>query len=276
MMRVSPSEMSAVLRVYNRLSTGELQRDERTSVSDGLETNARSDPNTAQPMVDTDQVLTETCNEYVEVFEKSFAFPYLVVVTTPEAVVLERFGDVRSVQRAELDGIVLGHSLALNSKGINPFSTAMVLKRPLFIEKYDKWIHSLQYWNSFVFPFNGPKNDCAGLVGFLFSEMPFGPGVGPFLQAIVMKMELTFAEKAKKSARKWQTYESMEESLLRFGLTERERQIATYWALDYDYKQISKAIGISEHTVRSIIYRINNKLNVNSKASMILRLFDAI
>ena len=46
--------------------------------------------------------------------------------------------------------------------------------------------------------------------------------------------------------------------------------------MDYDYKQIGRAIGISENTVRVITNRLNAKMNVNSKASLILRVLGAI
>ena len=68
----------------------------------------------------------------------------------------------------------------------------------------------------------------------------------------------------------------MGHQLEQFDLTPRERQVAALWMMDYDYKQIGRAIGISENTVRVITNRLNAKMNVNSKASLILRVLGAI
>jgi len=277
-MRVNPSEMSAVLRMHDRMRPTGFHQNQSTAAADGLENvGVARAPHDDRRMKECDSVLVETCSEYNDVvFKKTLPFPYLFVATTPEAVVLERYGDVQSVREADRDGIARGQSLGLDSKGVNCFSIATVLRRPLFVEKNDHSVHSLKRWNAFVFPLNGPDGLCAGLLGFLFLELPFGPGAGPLLRAIARKMELTFIKKMKSRLLKSHLFENVEENLIRLGLTEREREVASYWILDYDYKQISKAIGISEHTVRSIIYKINSKLNVNSKASMILRIFEEI
>lgn len=52
------------------------------------------------------------------------------------------------------------------------------------------------------------------------------------------------------------------------NLSKREKEILLYWISDYNYKQISKMLYISESTVRTHIQNINNKLNANSKASI--------
>ncbi|MBB6635912.1 helix-turn-helix transcriptional regulator [Cohnella thailandensis] len=58
-------------------------------------------------------------------------------------------------------------------------------------------------------------------------------------------------------------------------LTQREKEILSYWMRDYDYKHIGILLGISRHTVKVHISRINLKLQVNSKASLILKLISA-
>jgi len=70
--------------------------------------------------------------------------------------------------------------------------------------------------------------------------------------------------------------ELLEERLKLFKLTDREKEISMYWLLDYDYRQIGKVLGISENTVRVYVTKINTKLKVNSKASLILRVLGAI
>ncbi|WP_246073048.1 helix-turn-helix transcriptional regulator [Paenibacillus dokdonensis] len=58
----------------------------------------------------------------------------------------------------------------------------------------------------------------------------------------------------------------------KFNLTEREMQIALYWIKDFSYQEIGRLLGISPNTVRSHLSRINIKLQVNSKASLILKI----
>ncbi|HEX7056020.1 MAG TPA: helix-turn-helix transcriptional regulator [Bacilli bacterium] len=68
----------------------------------------------------------------------------------------------------------------------------------------------------------------------------------------------------------------LEQRIDELDLTPREKEIATYWALDYDYRQIGKALHISENTVRTVIGKINLKMHVNSKASFLLKIFGVI
>jgi len=60
-----------------------------------------------------------------------------------------------------------------------------------------------------------------------------------------------------------------------YGLTAREKEILNYWVQDLDYKEIALKLGISKNTVKVHISRINLKLQVNSKASLILKLIGA-
>lgn len=60
-----------------------------------------------------------------------------------------------------------------------------------------------------------------------------------------------------------------------YRLTVREREIIGYWMKDFNYREIALLLGISQNTVKVHISRINLKLNVNSKASLILRLIGA-
>ncbi|MFD0673419.1 helix-turn-helix transcriptional regulator [Cohnella sp. GCM10027633] len=60
-----------------------------------------------------------------------------------------------------------------------------------------------------------------------------------------------------------------------YHLTGREKEIIGYWMKDFNYREIALLLGISQNTVKVHISRINLKLNVNSKASLILRLIGA-
>ncbi|GIO11030.1 hypothetical protein J19TS2_05850 [Cohnella xylanilytica] len=68
---------------------------------------------------------------------------------------------------------------------------------------------------------------------------------------------------------------AFEQVTQKYRLTQREKEILHYWMKDYDYKHIGLLLGISRHTVKVHISRINLKLQVNSKASLILKLIGA-
>jgi DNA-binding CsgD family transcriptional regulator len=68
----------------------------------------------------------------------------------------------------------------------------------------------------------------------------------------------------------------LQERLARFNLSKRQQEVALYWMLDYNYKQISKTLQISEHTVRTVIATIHKKLGVDSKASLILKVIGIV
>ncbi len=57
-----------------------------------------------------------------------------------------------------------------------------------------------------------------------------------------------------------------------YHLTPREKEILFYWMKDFDYRQIALLLGISRNTVKVHISKINMKLQVNSKASLILKI----
>ncbi|WP_369417978.1 helix-turn-helix transcriptional regulator [Cohnella mopanensis] len=56
-----------------------------------------------------------------------------------------------------------------------------------------------------------------------------------------------------------------------FGLSPREQEVALHWMMDFNYKEISLLMQISELTTRTYIKNIHLKLGVNSKASLIIK-----
>ncbi|WP_027094010.1 response regulator transcription factor [Cohnella thermotolerans] len=73
----------------------------------------------------------------------------------------------------------------------------------------------------------------------------------------------------------WLTESAFEQAAEKYRLTQREKEILNYWMRDYDYKRIADLLGISRHTVKVHISRINLKMQVNSKASLILKMIGA-
>ena len=53
-------------------------------------------------------------------------------------------------------------------------------------------------------------------------------------------------------------------------LTVREREVLTHFAKGKPYARIAEALGVSTETVRNAIYRIQNKLGVESKQEIVV------
>jgi DNA-binding CsgD family transcriptional regulator len=64
----------------------------------------------------------------------------------------------------------------------------------------------------------------------------------------------------------------IKETIGNYHLTSREQEILFYWMKDFDYRQIALLLGISRNTVKVHVSKINLKLQVNSKASLILKI----
>ncbi|WP_311764822.1 helix-turn-helix transcriptional regulator [Paenibacillus agricola] len=66
----------------------------------------------------------------------------------------------------------------------------------------------------------------------------------------------------------------IKETTENYHLTAREKEILFYWVKDFDHRQIALLLGISRNTVKVHIAKINLKLQVNSKASLILKVLN--
>ena len=53
-------------------------------------------------------------------------------------------------------------------------------------------------------------------------------------------------------------------------LTPREREVLTHFAMGKSYAQIAQALGVSTVTVRNAIYRVQDKLGVDSKQEIVV------
>lgn len=68
----------------------------------------------------------------------------------------------------------------------------------------------------------------------------------------------------------------LREELNRCDLTNREKEVASYWVMDYSSKEIAAVLFLSEHTVKSMLKSINRKMDVSTKASLILKLLEGV
>jgi transcriptional regulator of acetoin/glycerol metabolism len=206
----------------------------------------------------------------------AFYFPYLLMVTDANGVIIYITGDDVSVSNAErMNNIGVGSSMSFSSAGTNAISAAIELQRAVVICGEQHFLETMRDWITLCIPVRNSENHIAAYLTFSsFHNIP-GPIIYPCLESISARLEYQL-KKAETQGKAWFVEEILEERLKNLPLTPREKEVAMYWLLDYDYKQISKVVGISENTVRVYVTRINNKLRVNSKASLILRVLGAI
>ncbi|MFK7696057.1 LuxR C-terminal-related transcriptional regulator [Paenibacillus sp. HJGM_3] len=206
----------------------------------------------------------------------AFYFPNLLLVTDSNGVVLHMSGDEDSIQNAaRINNIGIGSAMSLTSAGTNAVSAAIELQRPVWVHGEDHYLDTLQDWVTMCVPIHNSEGHPVGYLALCALQDVSAPFLYPCIESIALSMEYEL-RKTELQSKTWFVEEILEERLKTFKLTIREKEIAMYWLLDYDYKQIGKVLGISENTVRVYVTKINSKLKVNSKASLILRVLGAI
>lgn len=222
------------------------------------------------------QALMDIIQKLAYLKTNTFYFPNLLMVTDNHGVILTISGDERSMRQAEnLNNIGIGSSLSLSSAGTNAVSAAIELQRPVYIAAEDHYLDTMQNWVTMCVPIHNAEQLGVGYLVLTAFQPISAPFMYPCIKSIALLLEYEL-RKTELQSKTWFVEEMLEERLKGFKLTHREKEVATYWMLDYDYKQIGKVLGISENTVRVYVTKINRKLKVNSKASLILSVLGAI
>ncbi|WP_155987979.1 LuxR C-terminal-related transcriptional regulator [Gorillibacterium massiliense] len=203
-------------------------------------------------------------------------FSYLLILTDEKGIVLAISGDTETVSRSDyMLQLGPGSSMSFSSMGTNPVACAMELGRNVYLQRSDFYLNSFNSWSGLC---QAVRNSTKEVVGYIvlmsMNEVPY-----LFLRAlahsIIGNVEHDYHIHSER-IKSWFIEEMFEDRLKNFSLTPREQEIAMYWMLDYDQKQIAKVLKISENTVRVFVGRINLKMHVNSKASLILKVLGAI
>lgn len=222
------------------------------------------------------QILMDVILRQAHLKTNTFYFPNLLMVTDNHGVILTINGDERSIlQAANLNNIGIGSSLSLSSAGTNAVSAAIDLGKPVWISGEDHYLDTMHNWVTMCVPIHSADNQGIGYLVLTAFQHISAPFMYPCIKSIALLLEYEL-RKTELQSKTWFVEEMLEERLKAFKLTLREKEVATYWLLDYDYKQIGKVLGISENTVRVYVTKINRKLKVNSKASLILSVLGAI
>lgn len=263
------------------VSSEEMERFEQKSIHNGVQKDTmrvrfRLSGKMLERLLTKCQTLMDIIRKEDLLGAQAFYFPCILMVTDTNGVIIYITGDEVSISNAEqMNNIGVGTSLSFSSAGTNAVSAAIELQRAVVICGEQHYLTTMRDWITLSIPIRNSENHIAAYLAFSsFHNIP-GPIIYPCLESISARLEYQL-KKAEAQGKVWFVEEILEERLRHLPLTPREKEVAMYWILDYDYKQISKVVGISENTVRVYVTRINNKLRVNSKASLILRVLGAI
>jgi DNA-binding CsgD family transcriptional regulator len=215
--------------------------------------------------------LIEAYNSHLDIMDGLY-IPHLMYLTDINGVILHMCGPEETMLAANrMMNIGSGSSMSLSSSGITGVSAAIALGRSAFVNGKEHYLELFRDWNSMATPVHDPLGKTVGYIAMTASSSISILLMSPFTEWIAARIEETL--KKSKATQPPITDGHLWEKLLDYELSTRERDIALLWIRDYDYKQIGKRLGISENTVRVYISRINSKMKVKSKASLILKVF---
>lgn len=218
----------------------------------------------------------DIAEEWISSSPQRFFFPHLLTVTDAYGVVLHISGDPESLEQSErMLKIGVGSSLSISSAGTNAVSAAIELRRSAFISGNDHYLDVMKDWMTLCVPVWNADLRPVAMVALFASRRISALLAYAALASIASVIETNFQRKNSNN-KSWFSDAELMELLNQYEFSPREREIAFYWLLDYDTKRIGQMLGISENTVRVYISKIHAKLNVNSKASFILRVLKGI
>ncbi|MCF2945744.1 LuxR C-terminal-related transcriptional regulator [Paenibacillus tarimensis] len=196
-------------------------------------------------------------------------FPHLFLITDSSGMVLYVNGSEQVVKKAGGFQICTGSSFALEHAGLNAVSASIELHRPSIVCGEEHSLKILNEWNSCCTPIAGKDRAISGFL-VVFTDMTFDCSVLINLLGYISSVVgHDILEKTDDDI-------NLDQLLNPFQLTNREKEVMRYWFLDYDYKQIGQLLKMSPATVKVNVTNVYNKMNVNSKASFILKVLGII
>lgn len=207
------------------------------------------------------------------IFREALPSPFALVVTDPLGTVIHVL-EHPAGGRSHLGTVAsVGVNLTEGPGRILPLEAAVHRQADVWLSGREPWFPGQSGWSCAVVALRETNRSVFAYMSLFAPERNLTEDMFPYVRALALVMESELVA----GRTHWTDFaDFMAAQLEKFNLTPRERQVAALWMMDYDYKQIGRAIGISENTVRVITRRINLKLNVNSKASFILRVLGAI
>jgi DNA-binding CsgD family transcriptional regulator len=211
--------------------------------------------------------LQHVFKEKESIFSHSLPEPFALYIT-------DKAGNIISSLHSKNGLQATGEDLAAARTTVEIVLFAIAGRSDVYLQGDEPGLKNWAGWSGFACEITDRQKEVIGYFALYCKSEMLDARMFPFIRSIVSLLE---DEMNVRTARKGTPFaEHLTEQLLRFHLTPRERQVAALWMMDYDYKEIGRTMGISENTVRVMTNRLNGKLQVKSKASMILRVLGAI
>ena len=240
---------------------------------DGLWLQYENQRRTARCRYDPAERIRKIFAEKEQVFRRALPAPFVLLAIEESGEVVYALSHPEC-RRTHLGRIAeAGKNVLKNPGAILPVRMAADLRNDVFLTGHEPWLGDDAGWACLALPLRDADGGILGYFALFVAPHALGPHTHPYVRTLALMLE----SEINAGRPSWADFtDYMGEQLEQFDLTPRERQVAALWMMDYDYKQIGRAIGISENTVRVIVSRLNAKLDVNSKASLILRVLGAI
>jgi len=263
--------------VMQALPVSRIELQSMVFAGDGFEHSLRTFENrrSTYSAAETTRQILHILRDKEGVFQSMLPPPFVLIMTDEVGTVLYAMDKGGIVSESQNEPYAVGTELASPRCGINAVSLAKARQKDVYVQGDEPWLQSWVGWAGFAVPLRTGNNEIIGFLTLFSNSRLLRIEMYPFVKIIASMLE----HEINLRTTRWGSSDFSEylaNQLERFELTPRERQVAALWMMDYDYKQIGRAIGISENTVRVITYRLNSKLHVNSKASLILRVLGAI
>ncbi|GAA0137283.1 hypothetical protein YSY43_41240 [Paenibacillus sp. YSY-4.3] len=196
-------------------------------------------------------------------------FSYLLLLTDPHGMVLYSSGTEEVIEKVREYELCTGTSFALEHAGLNAISASKELRRPVILKGEDHSLEILKGWSCCCVPILGEQGVIAGFLD-ISTDKAFN------CELLIQLLEY-ISSLVEQDLRDMSDDELDVDKLFEpFQLTAREKEVMRYWFLDYDYKQIGLLLKMSPGTVKVNVINVYNKMNVNSKASFILKVLGII
>ncbi|WP_088832132.1 helix-turn-helix transcriptional regulator [Paenibacillus tyrfis] len=185
--------------------------------------------------------------------------PHLFFVTDPNGTVIYMIGQVELMKRLEQTGIGLGTSFDIENSGSNSISFANMVNCTAVMNGPEHTLHFFKDWSFICTPIV-VSDKTYGYVSLLFEidvNMTFAI---PMLKKSVEVIERMLSKR--------EVSNTKEEVLALFEvyrLSNREKEVAYRWLENQSVLHIAQVLNIAEGTVRNMLKKVYNKMNVRDK-----------
>ncbi|MFB9324421.1 LuxR C-terminal-related transcriptional regulator [Paenibacillus aurantiacus] len=239
---------------------------------DDLHVQARLSESETAERLDRKQRLIQIAARQDGLWAGSFPYRHFVWLTDQDGCLLHMRGSADLLSCLHERGIRDGSCLRLDTIGTHALTAALDLRRPVYLNGTEHYKTVFHESASCAVPLGVQGGEPEGWMCLTCSADVGIAAMAPLVQAVRAVIERELASIGDLVHEAADEEEQLQLALEELPLTPREKEVANYWLLDYDYKQISRVLDISVNTVRRHIENMYPKLGVNSKSSLHLKL----